>query len=119
MLFYKINPKDLKVCHSCDNPSCVNPKHLFLGTQRDNMEDMINKGRGKLPPPPPRGEKNHATKLTEDKVLEIVHLYKSGEKKSDLAKRYKVTTQAIYLILKGENWNHVTKIKHVQQEGLI
>jgi hypothetical protein len=41
-------PKDMRVLHKCDNPPCVNPKHLFLGTDRDNTQDMISKGRAKF-----------------------------------------------------------------------
>jgi len=63
--------KTLFVCHSCDNPGCVNPNHLFLGTNKDNMKDMINKNRLINSP----GIKNGNHKLTEQQVLEIRQKY--------------------------------------------
>lgn len=48
-LFIGKIPKDILVCHRCDNQSCVNPNHLFLGTQKDNVRDCLNKGRMKIP----------------------------------------------------------------------
>lgn len=68
-------PKGILVCHKCDNPSCVNPQHLFLGTQLDNIRDMVAKGRGFNR----SGENNGMHKLSLVQVREIKKLYKSGK----------------------------------------
>lgn len=60
-------PDGMYICHTCDNPSCVNPEHLFLGTQKDNMQDMWEKGRGN----PPRGIRNSNARLTDEQVQQI------------------------------------------------
>jgi hypothetical protein len=59
-------PESLLVCHHCDNPGCVNPKHLFVGTYSDNVVDMYNKGRNKTPEPPthcPRGHERSPSNM--------------------------------------------------------
>ena len=72
-LFHNRLIKDkMVICHKCDNPSCVNPYHLFEGTMKDNMNDRDNKGRGL------KGEKNGRSKLTEAQVKEIRTKYAAG-----------------------------------------
>lgn len=90
------------VCHTCDNPSCVNPEHLFLGTRADNMADMIAKGRGNKS----FGSSHFKTNLKEDDVLTIRRLENIISKK-ELAKRYNVNQEAIYKIQNRITWKHV------------
>lgn len=103
-LYYLQDPKDLFVCHTCDNPSCVNPLHLFLGTALDNNRDRDRKGRaGDL-----RGEKCGHNTLTESQVLEIRRLYKPfemGYKK--LGKMFNVTPTTIHKIVHRQRWKHI------------
>ncbi len=98
--------KSQNVCHSCDNPLCVNPAHLWLGTQRDNLEDMTNKGRravgNKVSNP---GEKNPAAKLTSIQVSEIRERYSEGNvTQQTLAAKYGVSQRMISLIVRHEKW---------------
>ena len=87
-------PANLLVCHSCDNPSCVNPHHLWLGTQKDNMQDAIKKGRFKF---------NY--KLTEEDVLNIRKEYAEGKTTQiELAEKYNVTKSAIHRIIVRRTW---------------
>lgn len=80
---------DVLVCHHCDNPACVNPKHLFLGTHRDNVQDMIRKGRNVIHGQ--KGESNGHCKLTDAQVLEIRKRYsRGGIRQVDLAQEYGV-----------------------------
>jgi hypothetical protein len=95
--------KGLYVCHKCDNPACVNPKHLFLGTQNDNMKDMVAKGRGS----DKHGENNPKAKLSESDVYDIYRLHNAGFKKSEIAKKYKVSETAISYVLSGKSWSRL------------
>lgn len=96
-------PPDLKVLHRCDVPNCVNPDHLFLGTQKDNVADMIQKGRARYRGL--KGESNGRAKLTENQVAGIRARHASGETIAILAERYNVSRTQIRRIVTGKLWN--------------
>lgn len=95
-------PPGLSVCHSCDNPACVNPAHLFLGTQKENADDMMAKGRHF------RGESAPHTKLTEDDVRTIRQLCADGAKHQDVASIFKIARTSVGAIVNRKNWKHVS-----------
>jgi len=99
-------PTGMAACHRCDNPRCVNPDHLFVGTYSDNMRDMVAKGRHKSPPPQcfPRGSAHHSAKLTEEAVREIRD---SCENQPKLAAKYGVCQQTISDIRRRVIWAHI------------
>ena len=92
----------LDVCHSCDNRPCINPKHLFQGTRKDNMEDCRNKGRNFIP----RGELGSRVILTEKQVLAIRVLYPNISSR-ELAAKYGVSTRTILSVARGDTWKHI------------
>lgn len=97
-------PQGLDVLHKCDNPSCVNPDHLFLGTQIDNSKDMVNKGRCN----PPAGERAAISKLNREQVLNIRQIWKvGGYSKRDIAATYDVHYMTIHAIITRRSWNHL------------
>lgn len=94
----------LVVRHTCDNPRCINPEHLVLGTHLDNMRDMTERNRQA------KGEQQGASKLTAAQVLEIRERYvpkSKGSSQRALAKLYGVTQTTIGHIVRGEYWSHV------------
>ena len=92
------------VLHKCDTPACVNPNHLFLGTQKDNVKDMMIKNRGNRA----KGEAVNTCKLNKYQVLKIKKLFKSGISGYKLARLYKVSHPAIYAILRNRSWKHLS-----------
>ena len=96
-----IIPSEILVCHHCDNPSCVNPRHLFVGTIQGNRDDQTNKGRNLL------GEDNPASKLSAADVREIRFLAQTGKTQTELAKKFNVSQVQIGRILNEQCWHGV------------
>jgi hypothetical protein len=96
-------PTGMCVCHKCDVPTCVNPDHLFLGAQAENMADMRRKGRGSKWPGK-RGEASSSSKLTEHEVQKI---RSSKLKGIELAKMFGVSTTNISAIKSRKIWRHI------------
>lgn len=97
-------PKGMLVCHTCDNPSCVNPKHLWIGTAKDNQRDCMLKGRDRRVIV--RGEQNGLSKLNEKQVRKIKQL-KEKYKQPQLAQMFNCHQTTIHYILSGKTWKHV------------
>lgn len=90
------------VCHRCDNTSCINPAHLFTGTQKDNIGDCASKGRQN------KGEAQWKAKLTVEQVREIKRLHAQGAKCSDLSRMFNTCRDNIRWIASGRGWKHVS-----------
>lgn len=104
---WKINhgeiPPGKAVLHKCDVRLCVNPHHLFLGTARDNVHDMLNKRRNA------RGEKQGSAKLTTEQVLEIRRDYVRGiTSQRSFAEKFGVSTRMVSYVVAGRWWKHLT-----------
>lgn len=97
----------LLVCHSCDNPPCINPFHLFEGTVQDNTVDMFQKGRGV----DNSGEDNGRAIRSADQVLDIVRRCRAGEKQTEVARIYGVKQGYISNIMNGLRWSSITGIE--------
>jgi len=96
-------PEGMIVCHQCDNPSCVNVKHLFLGTTQDNVDDKMHKGRHVVT----RGSKSHHARLTEAHVAQILE---DKRRQREVAAEYGVTQSTIAFIKSGKTWMHVPRL---------
>lgn len=90
----------LFVCHKCDNPTCVNPNHLFLGTLQDNVNDMVNKNRQFHP----KGELHSQSKL---KNIDILEIRNSNMSSKNLSEKYNISINHINSIRRKEKWNHL------------
>lgn len=96
-------PRGMVVCHSCDNPPCVRPDHLFLGSQLDNIADSVAKNRHV------KGERVPHAKLTDDAVREVRDKYASGGYlQRELAQEYGVAQGIISAVIRRAAWKHVS-----------
>jgi hypothetical protein len=95
-------PEELCVCHTCDNRSCCNPDHLFLGTHQDNDVDRQNKGRGA------KGETMGNAKLTETQVREIKSLLRQRYTQESIAAKFNVSRGTISSIRYDKSWKYLS-----------
>ena len=93
-------PPGLVVCHSCDNRACVNPRHLFVGTQRENVRDMIRKGRRRSY----AGEGAPSAKLSNDQVIAIRI---DQRRTQDIISTYQISSSTVYSIRAHQSWRHL------------
>lgn len=115
------------VCHTCDNPPCVRPEHLFLGTPKENSEDMVRKGRvasgnrtgaRKYPERLERGSRRYNATLSEEQVADLVTLRRrTGLSERALAAHFKTSQTVVHGILSGRTWKHVHRLSAEMVEG--
>lgn len=97
-------PPRAHVCHACDNPGCVNPNHLFLGSHADNMADKARKGRVRGP----RGEAHHKSKISKRQVVEMRTLYATGRYSlQQLGATFGVDKSNVGHVINGRIWKNV------------
>lgn len=121
-------PAGLEVCHRCDNPKCVNPSHLFLGTRAENAADMVAKGRHATgarcrqknpargdrngsrlyPERLARGERNARSRLSESVVRDMRERYAAGTSQGALAREYGVMQSTVSKVVLRQAWRHVS-----------
>ena len=94
-------PDGLQVCHHCDTPRCVRPEHLFLGTNFDNAQDMVEKHRSAI------GVRHPNAKLTEQSVIEIRRRYDAGIRISELMQSFGLSHGGIYAVVHHVTWRHI------------
>ena len=117
-LFLRMLPKWLCVLHECDTPACVNPAHLWVGTQLDNARDRDKKGRTnsargdrsgsrKHPERRPRGDRHGCAKLSTWQTIGVMARYVQGVPRSQVAHEYGVSRRTVWSVTAGETWTHL------------
>lgn len=95
-------PNDMKVCHKCDNPPCINPSHLFLGSQKENVKDMFQKKR-KIH----EGINHPGAKLTNENIKEIRKLLREGKTQQYIADKYNISNGHVGSIKHRRTWKEI------------
>jgi hypothetical protein len=93
-------PDGMLIRHSCDNPPCVNPAHLLLGTERENMADAVERGRASV-------AERHSRKLTNADVVTIRACIAAGEKQAHVARRFGIAESTVSEMMHGRTWKSV------------
>lgn len=91
------------LCHTCDRPNCVKPAHLYEGSQRTNMDDMIRRGRST------KGERHPMVRLSEKQAKEILRRGKAGERQSLIAAEFGISSVQVNRIVTGQRWGHLDR----------
>lgn len=115
MIHFGEIPSGMEVLHSCDNPPCIRPDHLFLGDQKRNLNDAISKGRMPIlvNGSGAKGELHGMAKLTEEQVIDIRNRYISGVNQSnpsnrrELAEEFGISPNHVWQVKKGKVWKHL------------
>ncbi len=116
-LINRSTPVDKLVCHSCDNPACINPLHLFLGSHADNSRDMRNKNRQAIgarngtktcPASIARGDKHGRSILSSEQVANIKRLLSAGETCRKIGSMFGVGRSTVGEIKRGRTWTHIS-----------
>ncbi len=89
------------ICHTCDNPACVNPDHLYIGTTKTNSDDKVSRNRQM------RGEKYPLSKLKESDIISIRSLNNSGIQQKDICKEFGLSSAMVSLIVNRKRWAHI------------
>jgi len=108
-------PEGKLVCHHCDNPSCINTDHLYLGTHKDNVRDKMERGRANIP----TGEKSASSKLTEEQAIELIRAKKSGKSTKAISDQFNISYYTVLEIVRGRSWKHLDRDSIQPESGEV